>query len=78
MRELRLHPGGEDTDCVLAMWLSELAAREGGRSDMSVAAANRALRSLDDLYQPSRWRCMGDGRDPWDRPSWLRMDGEEW
>lgn len=27
-RELSLHPGGEHTDCVMAMWLCELAARE--------------------------------------------------
>jgi len=28
VRELTLHPGGEHTDCLMAMWLAELAARE--------------------------------------------------
>jgi len=31
VRELRLHPGGEHADCVMAMWLCELAARERAR-----------------------------------------------
>ena len=29
VRELRLHPGGEYSDCIMAMWLCELAARRG-------------------------------------------------
>lgn len=31
VRELTLHPGGEHTDCLMAMWLAELAARKGAR-----------------------------------------------
>jgi len=29
VRELSLHPGGEHSDCVMAMWLADLAARQG-------------------------------------------------
>ena len=46
VRELTLHPGGEHTDCLMAMWLAELAARYcvseigsplvGGRSEAAL------------------------------------------
>jgi len=69
VRELSLHPGGEHSDCVMAMWLAELAARDGAKQQAILLPTNLVtggykslaaeLRSTDIVparrWGPDRW-----------------------
>jgi hypothetical protein len=59
VRELTLHPGGEYTDCVMAMWLCELAAREGLRGYMSPESLRNWIRANEELRRPNPWTELG-------------------
>lgn len=72
VRELSLHPTGEHSDCIMAMWLCELAAREGRSGYMSAEEVEVFGRTLQALRRPSHWRALGVDPDPRNRPSWLR------
>jgi hypothetical protein len=76
VRELSLHPAGEFTDCVMAMWLCELAARqmEGqwwaqpGAAQMLIEMTQR-MRSQPDCWTDCEREALlhpflGDEVDP--------------
>jgi hypothetical protein len=72
VRELSLHPGGEYSDCIMAMWLCELAARDGHRRYMSPGSARAMMETLEALRRPSPWSGFGVDLDPRHRPGWVR------
>ena len=68
VRELSLHPGGEHSDCVMAMWLCELAARQGVLGYTSLQSMMNWAESMANTRQRSRWDLDGQGislRRPW-------------
>jgi len=58
VRELSLHPGGEHSDCIMAMWLCELAARDGHRSYLSPGSGKAMMETLRALHRPSPFRHL--------------------
>jgi len=62
VRELVLHPGGEHSDCVMAMWLCELAAREGDGTSRFIAPPVGFLDEF--LTKEPIWQQVGDEEPP--------------
>ncbi len=55
MRELRLHPGGEFSDCIMSMWLCDLAARGGGGNVWTAAHTQAFGEMVDALWSPGEF-----------------------
>jgi hypothetical protein len=66
VRELSLHPAGEFTDCVMAMWLCELAARQMEGQWWAQPGAAQMLIEMTQrmMSRPDRWT-------DWERESLL-------
>jgi hypothetical protein len=54
VRELSLHPRGEHSDCVIAMWLCELAARDGAKRQAMLLPDNLVIGGYRSLAVEAR------------------------